>query len=142
MLFLAGFALVNLRGMQDDAARPPDTAVLAARDWRLEALDGKRVDSDAPPVLRFQADGSLGGFAGCNTFSGAYALDGDRIRIGEIAVTRRACDDDDGSLENAFLDALGDAATVRRLGPRIALLDAGGESRLRFSAVEYANGER
>jgi heat shock protein HslJ len=37
------------------------------------------------------AEGSVRGHAGCNTFRATYAVDGDRVAIGAIAATRKAC---------------------------------------------------
>lgn len=36
-------------------------------------------------------DGSVGGFAGCNTFRGPYRVDAGRVAIGPLAATRKAC---------------------------------------------------
>lgn len=36
-------------------------------------------------------DGRVSGFAGCNDFHGTYTRDGDRLTIGRLATTRKAC---------------------------------------------------
>ncbi|MBY0276883.1 META domain-containing protein [Candidatus Binatia bacterium] len=36
-------------------------------------------------------DGRVSGFAGCNEFHGTYTRDGDRLAIGRLATTRKAC---------------------------------------------------
>ena len=36
-------------------------------------------------------DGRVSGFAGCNEFQGTYTRDGDRLTIGRLATTRKAC---------------------------------------------------
>lgn len=36
-------------------------------------------------------DGIVKGFGGCNTFRASYTTDGDRIAVGPVAATRRAC---------------------------------------------------
>ncbi len=41
-----------------------------------------------------QEDGRLVGSTGCNRLIGAYELDGDRLVLGAVATTRRACLDD------------------------------------------------
>ena len=49
----------------------------------------------------------MDGFAGCNTFTGGYTLDGDIIRIRDVVTTRRVCEDDVMVIEAAYLESLG-----------------------------------
>lgn len=46
--------------------------------------------TDTVLTLSFR-DGRVSGDAGCNTFGGTYTLDGDRLAIGRLATTRKAC---------------------------------------------------
>ena len=45
---------------------------------------------DTTLTLSFR-DGRVFGFVGCNGFNGAYTRDGDRLSIGPLATTRKAC---------------------------------------------------
>jgi heat shock protein HslJ len=61
----------------------------------------------------FGKDGTLSGNAGCNTYSGAYKVNGDQITIGPLASTMMACDQPEGVMEQEahYLAALQSAAT-------------------------------
>jgi putative lipoprotein len=55
--------------------------------------------------VRF-ADGQLEAFTGCNRASGPYSIEGDRVRIGDLAGTMMACDDAVMAVEAAVKSAL------------------------------------
>ena len=69
---------------------------------------------------------SLGGFAGCNSFSGTYGTNGNIIRIGALATTRIACDQEVLDQETAFLEALQGVALIETRGPQVNLTDLRG----------------
>ncbi len=58
-------------------------------------------------TINFSDATNADGFAGCNTFTATYTLDGDRIAIRGIVATRRSCEDDVMAVEDAYLTALG-----------------------------------
>jgi len=63
----------------------------------------------------FGKDGSLSGNSGCNTYSGAYKLNGDQITIGPLASTMMACNEPAGVMEQEaqYLAAIQSAATYQ-----------------------------
>jgi len=63
----------------------------------------------------FGKDGTLSGNAGCNTYSGAYKVNGDQITIGPLASTMKACSEPAGVMEQEaqYLAALQSAATYQ-----------------------------
>jgi heat shock protein HslJ len=73
----------------------------------------------------FAAD-QVNGSSGCNTYNGAYTLDGNAVKIGPLATTRMACPQDVMDQETAFLAALQAAITVETSGANVTLRDAGG----------------
>ena len=58
-------------------------------------------------TLKFAADGRVEVQPGCNQGGGSYAIEGNRIRFTEIALTKMACDGVRGQLESAVLAVLG-----------------------------------
>jgi heat shock protein HslJ len=79
-------------------------------------------------LVSFDDDG-VSGFAGCNSFSGAFDADGDSVRIGPLMSTRRFCGEDEESdgpsvmeQEAALLAALENSVTARLEGDRLILL--------------------
>ena len=69
---------------------------------------------------------SVGGFAGCNSFSGTYGTNGNIIRIGALATTRMACDQEVMDQEAAFLEALQGVALIETRGQQVNLTDLKG----------------
>ena len=96
------------------APRTPDSesafrSGVSGVDWQLIELNAKTASAGAGGrrvIVRFDADSArVGGFAGCNTFGGSYALAGDSLRFGSLAVTRMACTQG-MQLESELLQAL------------------------------------
>jgi heat shock protein HslJ len=69
--------------------------------WELTILDGREVkmaeNQEREMYFRLEtSENRVTGFAGCNTFSGAYTLEpGGRIRFSQMATTMKACPDVD-----------------------------------------------
>ncbi len=81
---------------------------LTGRDWKLEYMRCDNVAylvEDAVPFIRFEEDGKVNGFAGCNNFFGSYTLEGRTLRIGEVGTNRKMCAET-MDLEKAFLKML------------------------------------
>lgn len=77
----------------------------------------------------FGEDGQLTGNAGCNNYSAAYEIDGDKITIGPAITTRMACGEPEGVMEQemAYLTALGMASAYQFEEPeRLILMDSEG----------------
>ena len=136
MLFLAGIAFVNLRGMQDAGeARVTTADQLIDAAWRLTYLGEMSAGDDTEVYIQFRSDGQFGGNAGCNRFFGNAGF-GETMDLGAIGVTRRACPEPANSLEVSFLEALGQATSAARVDDRLAFRNDAGVSVLRFVAVE------
>jgi len=73
----------------------------------------------------FTAD-SVFGSSGCNTYNGGYKLDGDKVTIGPLSSTMKACDQAIMDQETQFLAALQTPATVEVAGATVTLRDASG----------------
>ena len=84
----------------------------------------------------FNEDGSLTGSAGCNTYSAAYQLDGNKITIGPAATTRMFCGEPAGVMEQetAYLQALGKVTSYQIQGDVLTLLDAEGTRMVEYRA--------
>ena len=90
--------------VEPDAAQPALTGVR----WTLVELDGEAVVDDLhAPYLELDAEAStLSGSGGCNRLAGGYESSGDGLRLGPLATTLRACDEEIMRREAAFLAAL------------------------------------
>ena len=102
--------------------------------WRLKELPGAQSAALAklhrPVTLRFES-GRLSGFAGCNNFSGSYALEGDQLKIGPVASTQMACAEPGSSIETAFHKALSGTLRYAVDGDQLTATTASGDT-MRF----------
>ncbi len=138
MLFLAGIAFVNLRGMQGtDDAKVASVEQLTGVTWELTHLGDMVVDAESGIYIQFRNDGQFGGNAGCNRFFGTAQF-GESLNLGGIGATRRACPEPANSLEYSFLEALGQTTAAARVDDRLALKDDTGVNVLRFVAIDPA----
>ena len=112
---------------------PPPGATLENTEWRLTELGGR--PALAGPSLRLEETAiQARGNTGCNNFFGRYEIDGNALRFGPVASTRRACADDTmNRQESAFLKVLGESRTWRITGDTLILGGEAGEL-ARFAA--------
>ncbi len=78
---------------------PPDT--LAGSTWTFVSIGGIAVAADRPTALQFEG-ARLSGTAGCNRFSGGYAVSDGTLKAGPLMATEMACPGADMTQEAAF----------------------------------------
>jgi len=122
-------------------AAQPNT--LGGTSWHVTGYNnGKRavvsVTAGTQLTLAFDADGKLGGTAGCNRYTSLYVIDGKNVGIGPVTVTRKSCGKPAGVMtqEARYLKALASAATFRLDGDRLELRTRNGALAVTLSAVE------
>ena len=118
-------------GPAQDSAPAPS---LAGTRW-LGVIDAS-VDSRSTPWLEFLAEGRMSGFTGCNLLNGGWTSEGGQVRIGALAMTKRACMGPAGDIERRVLAALNDQARVKREGAKLVMVGPAGE---RFEFTEAAS---
>ena len=76
----------------------------------------------------FDADGTLSGSAGCNSYRATYTADRGRVEVAQPAGTEKACASPDGIMEqeSAYLAALPIAVRYVIAGRSLELLTAAG----------------
>lgn len=113
----------------------PDPKVLGA--WRIEQARSAPLTDRRAARLDFGPDGRLTGNASCNSITASYTLAGDKLKIGRIATTRKACGEALMEQEDRVLTALERAAraTVPPHG-FLTLQDAEGAVLMRASRFE------
>jgi heat shock protein HslJ len=115
----------------DNPLRPSD---LKEVTWKLERIDraGVPTITVATPeqyTLRLGNDGRLGVRADCNQCSGTYSLEGDTLKIGNMACTLVSCPS--GSLDSAYGAALGGSSTIAISNSQLILQNGGVTLRFR-----------
>lgn len=95
-------------------------AGLEGTQWLARSVNGEALLVDA--WLSFSDDGTLGGFAGCNRFTGGYDARGDALTVGALIRTQAAClDEVIAAQEDAFLTALGSAFAYTKEGDELII---------------------
>ena len=130
MLFLAGFALVMLQGRQmAENNLGLGSARWAGVDWRPVVIGAEPVAEERGLHVRFAADGSISGSAGCNDFFGSLEQKENGFAVGPLGATRKACEPETMRIEATFLQALqmttsinAGEGTLQLLGAEDALL--------------------
>jgi heat shock protein HslJ len=103
---------------------------------RGDAIESPVAGTD--PVIAFTADGDVVIEAGCNSIRGTFDLEGDRIEVGALGQTMKACDPAElMDQETALARALESAARVEVVPGELTLVDDDG--RILIVATERAS---
>lgn len=108
MLFLAGLAFAMLKNLRSTETLQEDGVNITAGDWMADTAEAS---SDQATFVRFQADGKISGFAGCNRFFGTFVATDSTIEISALGATRMACAEPVMRQETVFLESLQSATT-------------------------------
>jgi len=137
LLFMAGLFLVFLQGKSiTGSGLSAGGAELTAVQWRATYVGAEPIPEDAGIWVQFEVDGSIGGNAGCNSFSGSLEKTESGIKVGPLGATRMACPNLAMSRETAFLGALQQATAFEVAGQRMTSLDSEGNLLVEFTAPD------
>lgn len=128
----AGIALAALDAPEPVAAADGAAALIGS--WTLAGLSGQA--AVAPGVvssLTLTAAGAAEGRGGCNNFHGTYSLEGEVLRFGPLASTRRACPPPEMEQETRFFAALDATRAMRIEDGALLLLGEGGTTVARLN---------
>lgn len=79
----------------------------------------------------------VSGSAGCNTYTGGYTIDGTTLKIGPLASTMKACEDQAvNDQEQQFLAALQASTTFSQTGNILTLKVEGGENQVTLAPAQ------
>lgn len=79
--------------------------------WKVVAFAEQTPLVDHPITFEFDAEGNIAGDASCNRFGGACKIDADKIEVGPLRSTRRACEPEVMRQEQKFLALLSASVT-------------------------------
>jgi heat shock protein HslJ len=114
--------------LQDKAVTQPELP-LDGTKWTVESLINGETASH--PVGAEKAHLTISGervtgSTGCNDLQGIVSRTGDKLTFGELAITRRACTGDAGTLEKAILTVLQGQLTFTIKANQLSLRGTGG----------------
>lgn len=126
-------AVPALVGAPTQAVRSVEPAELVGPEWRVEEIAGVPLLDRTRATLEFHDDGSLGGFASCNSYRSSFES-AERgapgtLRLGEIVTTRKGCPGPLMQQERDFLRVLSAATRYEvRADGRLAIETADGQT--------------
>jgi len=123
------------------------SAAAGASAAAAQALEGPRweltgyVGADGKTVSAIGASatfssGKVTGNSGCNDYTASYTLAGEKLTIGQVASTTKACGPAETVLETAYLAALGKVASYSIAGETLELRTSGGTAGLTYVAAK------
>lgn len=108
--------------------------------WMLSSFAGSRGDNQTlQPSTSIDAtfkEGRVSGSDGCNQYSAAYKLDGDKISIQPGISTLMACPEPTMEQAQEYMAALTSATRYKITGDSLEMLDQGGKTVLTYKAGE------
>ncbi len=112
---------VEWRGRAYHGCGGEPASLLRGAEWVVEDIDRRGIVDRSRATLVFGPGGRFSGRASCNDYAGRWTLDGESLRITELAVGARACVPALANQEARFLERL---RAVRRfeVAPDGALL--------------------
>jgi copper homeostasis protein (lipoprotein) len=119
-----------------ESTSPPNGGLLNT-NWKLILLGDKEVavnDNQREASIFFSAENRVTGSDGCNSISGSYTLDGEKLTLGEMAGTKMACAEG-GDQSQAFNEALAKVASYTVHADQLELRDTTGLVLARFKAI-------
>jgi heat shock protein HslJ len=106
--------------------------------WKLTQLNGAAVVAAerqrGPHFVLHPESGRVTGSGGCNSITGNYKLDGNRLSFGPLEGTMMSCHEG-MEAERNFMATLQKGGRARIAGQRLELLDGGGQIVARFDAA-------
>jgi heat shock protein HslJ len=103
------------------------TAALPGSAWQVTTFAGQTPLADHPITFEFDTEGNIAGDASCNRFGGSCSVDGDKIEVGPLRSTRRACEPEVMQQEQKFLALIGAVTTWSMDGEELVLTAPEGE---------------
>jgi len=110
---------------------------LGENTWKLFSLNGQQIsvsDSNKIPFLSFDPQTmKVSGNTGCNSMSGSFSSEKDKLSFGQMATTRMFCE---GDMESKFLSAVNNTSKFSMYNNQLVLNDSTGKQLAVFSPVK------
>lgn len=119
----------------------PEMQQLTDTKWVLKDLGGTGViNSPQKPTLRFNGTDRIDGQGGCNSYSAQSQIKGDRLTVGPMISTKRACVDSQAQeQEIRYFSALERAQRISLEGQDLLIYSEGFDKPLRFSRFIFSD---
>lgn len=92
------------------AGERDSAAALTGGEWTVEDIARRGIIDSSHVTLAFGEDGRVSGHASCNGYFAEFAVEGEEIRFGPAALTRKMCGPASMDQEARFVAALAETA--------------------------------
>lgn len=123
--------------------KPRIEPTLASNVWKATGVNNGKggvqsLVAKTEITIEFNDEGQVSGSAGCNTFTGGYEVEDDKIKFSPLATTRMMCSEPAGVMEQetAFLQALGNSKVWKIQAGSLELRDENGSLQAKFNIKE------
>jgi heat shock protein HslJ len=124
LLFLAGIALVTLKGRQmAEQGLSSGGAGITGVEWRPAVIGSSVIPVDSGISISFDVDGSIKGNGGCNGFFGSLVQSDSGIEVSPLGATSMACQQRVMDRETSFLEAVQKTTGFGEVRGGVNLLD-------------------
>lgn len=124
---------IEMASMQPVAAE--DVPQQLVGTWLAEDIGGGGVIDNLQSTLEIREDGTYGGMAGCNHFTGTFSLSGSKITFGPAAATRKMCVPAAMTQEQKFLEALRSELSWTVEGSKLVLNKPEGRTAIKLALM-------
>lgn len=105
--------------------------------WNIEkAMSLTTENGETAPFIEFNADGEMNGNTSVNLFSSSYVLDGENLKFGDIAMTKRM--GASMEIEDAVIQALNSVASIAIDGSQAYVMNADNDTIMVMTKGEMA----
>lgn len=105
------------------------SSTLPGSAWQVTTFAGQSPLTEHPITFEFDNEGNIAGDTSCNRFGGDCQIEGDKIKVGPLRSTRRACEPDVMQQERQFLALLGTITAWSIEGEELVLTGSEGPIR-------------
>lgn len=105
--------------------------------WNIEkAMSQTTENGETAPFIEFNADGEMNGNTSVNLFSSSYVLEGENLKFGDIAMTKRM--GASMEIEDAVIQALNSVASIAIDGSQAYVMNADNDTIMVMTKGEMA----
>ncbi len=135
-LAVVASALLSLLCACANTTQTAPAVSLFDTQWQLTAIGSQAVLESPMATLVFQETRRVSGKGSCNNFFGTVEVSGERITVGTVGSTKRACLGGVGEQESRYLGALQKAERFEVKDGTLLIYTSGEASPLKFVALK------
>ncbi|WP_406685533.1 META domain-containing protein [Seonamhaeicola sp. MEBiC1930] len=115
------FSVITMKTCDNLSSQKPDTMFNST--YNIITLNGKDISEFNLKIAFNDSTKQVSGFSGCNRFLGSFTIEGETLRMGPLASTRKMCLPELNTIESEMLDILSKEITFSKEDSSLRLLE-------------------